>query len=78
MRRSLLTKLGHGSEALTSAWSEFEEYPCKLAYDQLMKYVPKGDRAAWHDKEVRTTARADLHAVIELWLATKECLPVVR
>ncbi len=72
MKRTLLTKLGHGSEALASAWSEFEKYPSRSAYDQLMKYVPKGERAAWHDKAINASAQADLHAVIELWLATKE------
>ena len=30
MKRALLTKLGQGSEALASAWSEFEKYPCRL------------------------------------------------
>ncbi|MEA3273719.1 MAG: hypothetical protein U9Q81_00135 [Pseudomonadota bacterium] len=72
MRRTRLTKLGRGSGAFASAWSEFEKYPCRPAYDQLMKYVPKGERAAWHDKAIDTSARADLHSVIELWLATKE------
>jgi hypothetical protein len=72
MRRKLLTKLGQGSKALASAWSEFEEYPSRLAYDQLMKYVPKGERAAWHDKAINASAQAGLHSVIELLLATKE------
>ncbi len=33
IKRTLLTNLGHGSEALASAWSEFEKYPCRPAYD---------------------------------------------
>ena len=45
MKRKLLVKLGHSDQALASAWTEFEEFPCKLAYDQLMKYAPKGERA---------------------------------
>ncbi len=72
IKRTLLTNLGHGPEALASAWSEFEKYPCRLAYDQLMKYVPKGERAVWHDKAITTSDRADLRAVVELWLATQE------
>jgi uncharacterized Zn finger protein len=67
-----LTKLDRGSEALASAWSEFEKYPSQSGYDQLMKYVPKGKRAAWHDKAINASAQADLNSVIELWLATKE------
>jgi len=37
-----------------------------------MKYVPKGERAAWHDKAIDAAAQADLRAIIELWLATQE------
>ena len=72
IKRTLLVKLGHTDEALTSAWTEFEKCPCKLAYDQLMKYVPKGERTIWHDKAMNTSTQVDLDLVIELWLATKE------
>jgi hypothetical protein len=72
MKRTLLVKLGHTGEALTSAWTEFEKCPCKLAYDQLMKYVPKGEQTIWHDKAMNASAQANLDFVIELWLATKE------
>ncbi len=72
MKRTLLVKLGHPDKALTSAWTEFEKCPCKLAYEQLMKYVPKGERTIWHDRAMNASARANLDFVIELWLATKE------
>lgn len=72
MKRTLLVKLGNPDKALSSAWTEFEKYPCKLAYDQLMKYVPKKDRAAWHDRAMNASAHADLDSVIELWFATRE------
>lgn len=72
MKRKLLVKLGHPDQALASAWTEFEQFPSKLAYDQLMKYVPKKERETWHDKAMNTSDQADLEFVIELWLATKE------
>jgi hypothetical protein len=72
MKRALLTKLGRGSEAFASAWSEFEKYPSRLAYDQLMKYAPKAERAAWHDKAMDASAQADLNSIIDLWLSTME------
>ncbi|MEA2080397.1 MAG: hypothetical protein U9P00_11170 [Pseudomonadota bacterium] len=72
MKRTLLVKLGHTGGALASAWTEFKDYPCKLAYDQLMKYVPKEDRTSWHDKAINASANTDLDSVIELWLATRE------
>ena len=72
MKRKLLVKLGQSDEALASAWTEFEKFPCKLAYDQLMKYVPKGERTIWHDRAMNASDQADLDFIIELWLATRE------
>jgi len=72
MKRKLLVKLGDSDAALASAWAEFEAFPSKLAYDLLMKYVPKRERAKWHTKAMNTSDQADLDFVIELWLATKE------
>jgi len=78
MKRKLLVKLGHSDQALASAWTEFEEFPSQLAYDQLMKYVPKSERAAWHNKAMNASEQADLNFVIELWLATKEIDRLIR
>ncbi len=72
MKRSLLAKLGHSAEALASAWTEYQKRPSKPAYDQLMKYVPKEERTAWHDKAMNASRQANLDSVIALWLATKE------
>lgn len=78
MKRKLLVKLGYSDQALASAWTEFEDFPSKLAYDQLMKYVPKSERAAWHDKAMNASEQADLNFVIDLWLATKEIDRLIR
>ncbi|MFT5114224.1 MAG: tetratricopeptide (TPR) repeat protein [Parasphingorhabdus sp.] len=72
MKRKLLVKLGQPDKALESAWKEFVNFPCELSYDQFMKYVPKPERAIWHDKAMRTSNQGDLDFVIGLWLATKE------
>ena len=72
MKRRLLIKLGHSDAALASAWTEFEAFPSQLAYELLMKYVPKGERAKWHVRAMDTSDQADLNFVIELWLTTKE------
>lgn len=37
-----------------------------------MKYVPKGERAAWHEKAVEAAGGEDLDSLIELLLETKE------
>ena len=50
LHRELLTKLGRGNEALEDALAEFREEPGKYSYAELMKFVPKTGRAAWHEK----------------------------
>lgn len=52
LKRGLLAKLGRGNEALEAAWAEYREQPSKYSYDDLMKYVPKAERAAWHEEAI--------------------------
>ncbi len=72
LKRDLLTKLGRGNEALDAAWAEFRAHPSKYSYEDLMKYVPKAERRAWHEKAIEAAKGADLHSLIELLLETKE------
>ena len=72
MRRALLSKLARGGEALDSAWAEFEAHPGKFTYEELVRYVPKAERAAWHKKAMDAAEHGDLAPVIELWLEAKE------
>jgi len=68
LKRDLLTKLGRGNEALDAAWAEFRAHPSKYSYEDLMKYVPKAERRAWHEKAIEAAKGADLHSLIELLL----------
>lgn len=72
MRRALLVKLGRGGEALDSAWAEFRKEPGKFTFEELVRYVPKAQRRAWHEKAMGAAEQGDLDSVIELWLAAKE------
>ena len=72
LKRHLLTKLGRGNEALEAAWAEYRAHPGKYSYDDLMKYVPRAERAAWHEKAIEAAGGEDLDSVIELLLETKE------
>jgi len=72
LKRNLLTKLGRGDEALDAAWSDYRKHPSTYTYDHLMKYVPKGQRKAWHQKAMEAAKGADLHSVMELFVETKE------
>ncbi|MBI4564839.1 MAG: hypothetical protein HY716_09135 [Planctomycetes bacterium] len=72
LKRELLTKLGRGGDALEEAWAEFHEHPSTYSYEELMRFVPKAERAAWHTKAMEEAEHGDLSSVIELWLKTKE------
>ena len=71
-RRALLKKLGRGQEALDSAWAEFEKSPGAFAYEELMRYVPRPDRSAWHERAIATAEPGDLEPFIELCVKAKE------
>lgn len=72
MRRALLVKLGRGSEALDLAWAEFQGRPSKFTYEELIRYVPKTERATWHERAMAAAEQGNLGSVIELWLSVKE------
>ena len=73
IRRTLLVKLGRGGDALDSAWAEFRKEPGKFTCEELVRYVPKAQRRAWHEKAMDAAAEhSDLDSVIELWLGAKE------
>ena len=55
-----------------AAWADYREHPSKYTCDDLMKYVPKAERASWHEKAIEAAMGADQHSVMELLLATKE------
>jgi hypothetical protein len=72
MRRALLVKRGRRSEALDSAWAEFQADPDESTYEEFLRYVPKAERGTWHEKAMELSEQGDLDSVIGLWLATKE------
>jgi hypothetical protein len=72
MRRALLVNLDRGEEALDSAWAEFQTHPGKFTYEELVRYVPKAQRRAWHEKAMDAAEQGDLSSVLELWLGAKE------
>jgi uncharacterized Zn finger protein len=72
LKRDVLTRLGRGNEALDAAWAEYRAHPSKYSYEDLMKYVPKPERLAWHEKAIEAAKGTDLQSLIELLLETKE------
>ena len=72
LRRELLARLGRRDEAREDAWAEFRKYPSTFTYDELMKFVPKTDCRAWHEKAIEAAAGTHLGSLVELLLETKE------
>jgi hypothetical protein len=72
IHRELLTRLGRGNQAIEEAWADFREDPDKYSYADLMKLVPKTERAAWHKKAMEAAKGSDLHSLIPLFIETKE------
>ena len=70
--RELLTRLGRGNEAIEAAWADFRKGPGKYSYDELMKFVPRTGRAAWHKKAMDAAKGDDLRSLIELFIETRE------
>jgi hypothetical protein len=78
LRREILTVLGRSSESLDAAWDEYGRHPSMHTYEELFRYVPNGERSAWHAKALGALAGADLHGVIEILTRTNETEPLAR
>lgn len=72
LKRDLLVKMDRGSEALSAAWADSCKSPSEYSYDDLMKFVPKPERGAWHEKAIEGAQTAGLHSRMELLFETKE------
>ena len=72
LRREILKRLGRSGDALASAWEDYRRAPSVYSYDDLMKFVARGERAEWHAKAMAALDGADLSSRIELLVETKE------
>jgi hypothetical protein len=72
LRRETLAALGRGDESLSDAWTAFTHRPSTFTYGELMRYVPEGDRGAWHERAIAAASSAELHSHLQLLLETGE------
>jgi hypothetical protein len=72
LRREILVRLGRGDEALDAAWVDYQACPDKYRYDELMRFVPDAAREAWHAKAIDAAQGAELDALLELLVKTRE------
>lgn len=76
-KRELLWKLGRDGEALALAWEQYRKNPHRYYLAELMRFVPKGERAAWHRKAMDSAEEANLGAALEIFLESKETARLV-
>lgn len=72
LKPEILRHLGRRKDALALAWGDFEEHPSEFAYEHLMRYVPKGEKVAWHERAMVAADKADLGELISLCVKAKE------
>ena len=72
LKPEILRHLGRKEDALASAWSDFQKDPNEFAYEQLMRYVPKKEKTAWHARAMSAADKADLGNFISLCVKAKE------
>jgi tetratricopeptide (TPR) repeat protein len=72
LKPEILRHLGRKEDALALAWSEFQENPSEFTYEELMHFVPRREKAAWHQKAMAKAAGAGLREFIALCVKSKE------
>jgi tetratricopeptide (TPR) repeat protein len=72
LKGRVLKKLGREEEALDAAWARYREHPSRYRYDDLLEFVPKAERPAWHEKAVEAATETDLYSLVELLVHTRE------
>ncbi|MFG1955353.1 hypothetical protein [Micromonospora sp. NPDC048830] len=62
-----MATVGHGDQALETAWADYRKHPDRYSYDHLMTFVPHAERPGWHDRAITEALDGDryLPAVIE-------------
>jgi tetratricopeptide (TPR) repeat protein len=72
LKPEILRKLGRKQDALASAWADFQEDPNDLSYAELMRYVPRGEKSAWHERAMAGTDKAGLGDFLALCVKAQE------
>lgn len=78
LKPEILRHLGRKEDALALAWGDFEENPNEFAYEQLMRYVPKGEKTGWHERAMAAAEKAGLGEFVSLCVKAKEWVRLAR
>ncbi len=71
LKPEILHHLGRKDDALALAWADFEKNPNEFAYEQLMRFVPKKEKAVWQERAMVAADKADLGDFISLCVKVK-------
>ena len=72
LKPEILRHLGRKGDALALAWRDFEKNPDEFAYEELMRYVPRAEKTAWHERAMAAADKASLDGFISLCVKAKE------
>ena len=78
LKPQILLHLGRKEDALALAWSEFQDNPGEFTYEDLMRYAPGSEKAAWHERAMAAGASADIGKFISLCVKVKEWAPLAQ
>lgn len=71
LKPEILRHLGRKDDALGLAWADFQRDPNEFAYEQLMRFVPTKEKAAWQERALVAADEADLGDFISLCVKVK-------
>lgn len=72
MKPEILSHLGLKEDALAQAWSEFQEHPTDMRYEEFMRYVPKAERKKWHGQAMEAAKSAGIGSFMDICVKAKE------
>ncbi len=72
LKPEVLRHLGRKKDALALAWEDFQGNPNEFAYEELLRFVPRGERAAWQKRAMAMAEKADLGNFVSLCVKAKE------
>ena len=64
--------MGRKGDALAFAWEDFQGNPNEFAYEQLLRFVPRGEKTAWQKRAMAVAEKADLGNFVSLCVKAKE------
>ena len=72
LKPEILRHLGRKDDALALAWADFQKDLNEFAYEELMRFVPTKEKAAWQERATVAAGEADLGDFISLCVKVKE------